>query len=639
MSIADGDVTGLGKLESKEAQFPTVNYIWFGPRSIRDEDVPGQDVNGPKAMLEANNDNPIVFWCLEKYEKDFKKEFEVKGERKVEVRSIESYVEDEIAKGSESAMKFKEIMAKLLQRGWRRDMVALKELFGLFVLVNEGGYLLDSNVGPEKGKRVRLKQYEKCRVPKLQNLTRGNPIECWMIFSPYAGHPTIKGIWEAYVKKSEELDAALDEKKITNETYVISLGPTSIRPIVEALDKKDGQMETWAAVAIDEDGSGRHWAVVDENLIKTYDNTHKWHRRKTFDSKSKLFQAVFEDERKCIAVKIAKDAGEYIMGEFLEQVAAASSTLPELNYWSFSLCQSVLYEIFHVIGPLPGQAGLGWNMLDAFCQGVEGIQQIRSAVIEKTTHRPAATAVKGGLNITSALQVAILSGISFATFGAPAFAAAFGVGFLLSLDDTVCAVRRYYDPTYHGEDNAAKDKKLEIAIQKLTREINELRSSSKRDNWVVRAVIRSKEGRLAALKEERLEIADEQKILAANGKSDGVGSYVLQSKLYKDVARKTSNGDSLTSNNRAELKKAMYEKLGWNILKAIKNNAHWGLAFAGMLLVCIPGFQPVGGFLIIAASALYFSKHALTLGNLLYKKKEEKEEKEEKEGGELRKAA
>ena len=83
-----------------------------------------------------------------------------------------------------------------------------------------------------------------------------------------------------------------------------------------------------------------------------------------------------DEEAFAVVQAIADQEFKAFTGITGQAISSGAATLPELNYWSFSLCQSVLYEIYHVIGPLPGEAGLSWNVLDAFCQGVEGVRQL-----------------------------------------------------------------------------------------------------------------------------------------------------------------------------------------------------------------------------------------------------------------------
>ena len=223
--------------------------------------------------------------------------------------------------------------------------------------------------------------------------------------------------------------------------------------------------------------------------------------------------------------------------------------------------------------------------------------------------------MKGGINLASALQLSILSAISFATFGGPTFAAAFGVGFLLSLDDTVCAFRRWVDPGYLDKDNKARDEKLNKMIFELDNEIEELDIPPMNQKWMIKKTLQSKRDRLEELKEERFQIEDEKHIMTNDY------SYQLQSKLYKTAVEAPGNvaqSYTLGKNNLVKANETMKNKLKWNFAKAIANNIHWGLAFGGMLLVCIPGLQSVGAILIIAASVLYFSKHTVTLGKKAY---------------------
>lgn len=298
--------------------------------------------------------------------------------------------------------------------------------------------------------------------------------------------------------------------------------------------------------------------------------------------------------------------------EFASRLKGLPDTASEVNYVAFSLFQNVVWEIFHRLSPLPGQAGMAWNQLDAVWQGLAGYIQ----VTDNTTHRPIVTKVKGGVNIASALQISVLSAISLSAFGGYAFAASFFAGFVLSLEDTAYAIRRCIDDNYFVEDGLKKLVKNNATIEALQAEIKLVEQQPNvKDSWTLKKILASKKSRLKTLEQETYELQDELmfKILKKKvtwpslldechedptlGGFLGNKTYQYQSKKYMGL-------------NDKEMHTAMKRKLQLNIGRALKNNLHWGLAFAGTLLICIPGCQPIGSIIIVVAAALYLEKFA-----------------------------
>src|SRR6185437_10759535 len=85
------------KPESKSL-LPVIHYVWVGPPSPEKDkktmyglEKVGHDVAGPMAMLDANNKNPITFWCLKDHKSAFEKKFQGKN---VNIYAIEDYVQE-----------------------------------------------------------------------------------------------------------------------------------------------------------------------------------------------------------------------------------------------------------------------------------------------------------------------------------------------------------------------------------------------------------------------------------------------------------------------------------------------------------------------------------------------------------------
>lgn len=363
--------------------------------------------------------------------------------------------------------------------------------------------------------------------------------------------------------------------------------------------------------------------------------------------------------------------------ELVAALGTTAETLPEVNYWAFSIFETVLSELCHVIAKPGAGVGIGWNAADAACQGVTGILQW----CDETTHRPMVTKAKGTANILSGLQLGILTGISFSAYGAPAFAAAFGVGFALSLDDTCCAARRYLSTDYLIEDNIARLKKNVESMEILNNEINEAQDQldalvTERDNlsrkgipipmklksgiWLLDKVITSKEKRLKDLGAQQRELQDETIFTFAAEKHknkaynhDDIINLIDENFTdlnveFRDALEEIHNAESEESSQK--ISDIQYEPLSepyrmnetqqvslylnadtcsdkinvrnrrllTTVAQEASNSLIWGLAFGGMLLSCIPGLHPIGAALIVVASAMFLMKHGGKLGKFLF---------------------
>ena len=164
-------------------------------------------------------------------------------------------------------------------------------------------------------------------------------------------------------------------------------------------------------------------------------------------------------------MSVSRDTPEKILAEIQTIVSGAShefaSALPENNYMAFSLYTMILPAVFseisHIALPEPGALGPVWNYIDAGCSAIVGMNQL----IDTQSHRPIATKIKGLLNVGAGAEIATLTALNFAVLGGPGFAGALAMGFLLSLDETVCAFARKYSFDYWLKDSLAQLEKWE----------------------------------------------------------------------------------------------------------------------------------------------------------------------------------
>lgn len=171
-----------------------VHYTWIGPPDLSDKK---SDVVGPLALMSAISDRgePFVidFWCLKAYREHFKQQFSsrnftVVNRQKLEVRSIEGYLEErtgvtrhgyhhrssplvQVTNWLLYQMKWDldlvvgNIIAQSSRSGASvREIVNAKNTWSMYIMYRLGGYAMDTGVGPERG-RVRLLSYDSFMAP------------------------------------------------------------------------------------------------------------------------------------------------------------------------------------------------------------------------------------------------------------------------------------------------------------------------------------------------------------------------------------------------------------------------------------------------------------------------------------------
>lgn len=271
---------------------------------------------------------------------------------------------------------------------------------------------------------------------------------------------------------------------------------------------------------------------------------------------------------------------EAIQNVYLDAVVYAANAGPEYNYLAFSIYTLFIPELIksHIalvnaaLMQNPGM-GVAWNILDAVYSIALGIYQFLQA-----TPTPIESKVKGSTNVLSGAQLITLT---FLGLGAPGFAAAFGLGFLHSAWDTSKLIRLYRNKALRDREKEVEKgfllnlnknitKKLhdiDEAIKTITTDPANTQNNSKHQKcqlWL--------ELLQAQSKAHESKIDDRLKILGMD-----------------DSARKT------------ELKK--------EIKQSLYNTSLWTVAFAGMLLACIPGCQIPALVLIGIATAMYIYRH------------------------------
>lgn len=140
-----------------------IHYLWIGtPTKTDPHAIAGHDVAGSISMAKEMEQQgiqakPIKFWCLDQYADEYRKQFQEAGV-KIEVCTIESLIEAEKQKELSSQAKFLSSQLDELRKNMDKvgERVKFKDVFSIFLLVSQAGYLLDTNVFPEAGKKIEL---------------------------------------------------------------------------------------------------------------------------------------------------------------------------------------------------------------------------------------------------------------------------------------------------------------------------------------------------------------------------------------------------------------------------------------------------------------------------------------------------
>ena len=353
-----------------------------------------------------------------------------------------------------------------------------------------------------------------------------------------------------------------------------------------------------------------------------------------------------------------------VMNQMTDFAKAAADTLPDQTYWIFSsltiLGPAILSEIRHADIFLPESDFIGplWNYIDGGCSVVGGLLQLT----DKYHHRPIMNKIKGLLNSLSGTQIITLTAINFALFGAPAFGAAAGVGFILNLDDMVRVCRRHYTFDYWVKDSLAElDTINTIIIPDLKKQIAELESINQNEEGkLTRWMLMRKKHRLEEFIEQKEQIEQDMihrfalrqysaidEVDSATTKQHQnelrqfnrrIQDSLLQQNTHQDthdflkqldsLGNEIISQDSIISfQHGSETKtldfatcdkaeKAIAKRLKTDIFNACKNTFIWGIAFAGMLCLCfpIPPIQIVGLALVGLSTTLYLIKNIKQIG-------------------------
>lgn len=280
----------------------------------------------------------------------------------------------------------------------------------------------------------------------------------------------------------------------------------------------------------------------------------------------------------------------------------------------------VTSEITHAV--LPTTSGLYdpvVNWVDGAVSILQGVKQ----VLDDETHRPLVTKVIGLSNISSGVGLTVITAVAStlgaaaaATLSAQGLAAAFAVAFLISCDEVVRSVRKSTDPEYWVTDSIKEWDKLNTkTIPKLKEEIARLEHLGfvTRRNSALQWGLERKKERLKSMEKIAEKLGEDIK--------DRVTTHPLCWEAYQthftqndSLSRRAENlignQTDFTSSKKEKIE-ARIAKQNKKVLKeALTHSLMAGLAFTGMLLLCIPGGQPAAAVIIGITVALYMKKYA-----------------------------
>lgn len=173
---------------------PPINYVWIGPPAK----AKGQDIDGPIQLAELKKE--VKFWCLREHLSAYESTLKPKG---ITVYAIEELFEQKHPDPQIQKMidQYHIMVQVLLQkkRNTIRDRVTLNNATSLLILLLQGGYFFDTNVGlADPTKPCSLPNYDTFKYPFLINNPRRSGIysgtyydvaEVWALYAP---EPSLK---------------------------------------------------------------------------------------------------------------------------------------------------------------------------------------------------------------------------------------------------------------------------------------------------------------------------------------------------------------------------------------------------------------------------------------------------------------
>ena len=295
----------------------------------------------------------------------------------------------------------------------------------------------------------------------------------------------------------------------------------------------------------------------------------------------------------------------------------ALDTLPTPAFWVTASVNTLIPFIVNQLDdseslPLPKTAFAPF--LFGLCSLIAGGELLA----DNTSHRPNATKIKGVMLVLNSFQSLVINLTpALGALTPPSAAAMIGVQFALSLDNTRQAVRRYLSEEYWLKDTYAmldKNEERITALENEIKEIKEIKGITNSTQQPSKNQLPSKQKKLQTLNENQTALSNDlitkiRYILITDPNQN------IETILPKAVDKNSRWRESIlaTINNLSDFNQKDIEQAHLNLakktLKAVEDSTIqtliWGLAFAGMVLLCIPGLQIPAAAVLVAAAAIY----------------------------------
>ncbi len=294
-------------MQEQRAALSSLNFVWIGPPNFKQG---GHDVVGVESIARHQPKNPMVFWCQEAYVNEYRIYFKEKGIQ-IEVKSIDAYlneaVQEELTSNRlisansnlnqpkrkslqaetkehppslDDAVQVSSIYRTLLseQRNQIVDRVCFKDLFFLFLLSREGGYVLDTNIQAMKDQLPIFSEYDYYHFPVLA----GQHVEVWMQYCPLRDRERVQKSLKYYLDQyaSEFRPLFFNLSKDYSPKHHALIGEIAIAAV--CLKNQDNyigpdpirSVNVWKC----SDLEGADVRMDELNLFKEYYNSHKENR-------------------------------------------------------------------------------------------------------------------------------------------------------------------------------------------------------------------------------------------------------------------------------------------------------------------------------------------------------------------------
>lgn len=259
-----------------ENKIEPIHFVWIGPPKFK---LGGQDVIGIMSITENfkkyGQQNPLIFLCQKEYQPDYINYF-AENNIKITVSSLEDYLDKNIVEKQTTALR--EIYTTLLStqrindvslQVQMKDRVRIKNLFFLFLVVIEGGYVLDTNVRATKDKKVNFISYETFHFPWVEDKHWPAIADIWMLYSPHKHLPRAeKSLNHAIANYHAQWNEIMLER---SHDICGDIQATQSVTLAQPRKRESFIHNTWLA---ETRNNPNNYLVKNVNVLKEYNNSH-----------------------------------------------------------------------------------------------------------------------------------------------------------------------------------------------------------------------------------------------------------------------------------------------------------------------------------------------------------------------------